>query len=117
MVKVKDVVKAADVNWLAYFEGIQKQCPWSLAAWIKSEITVSKWQGKSQPLGTQQARIYVTPKLNQRRLKKLCKTLDHGSDEWLWSYPSYGRFATPVAVLIQQDRDRLKNIRSKLSTE
>lgn len=115
MVKVK--VKAADVNWSAYFEGIQKQCPWSLAAWRQGEITVSKWTGTREPLGTQQARIYITKSLNQRRLKKLCKTLDHGEDEWLWSYPNYGRFATPVAVLIQQDRARLKNLRSKLSTE
>ena len=111
MAKVK--VKAADVNWSEYFEGIQKQCPWSLAAWTKGEITVTKWQGLSQPLGTMQARIYLTHSLNQRRLKKLCKTLDHGADEWLWSYPGLGPFATPVAVLIQQNRARLTELRQK----
>jgi hypothetical protein len=112
---VKVRVKAADVNWLEYFEGIQKQCPWSLVAWRQGEITVTKWQGTAQPLGTQQARMYVTPNLNQRRLKKLCKTLDHGEDEWLWSYPSYGPYATPVAVLIQQSRSRLRELREKLN--
>jgi hypothetical protein len=110
---VRAKVKAADVNWSEYFEGIRKQCPWSLAAWTKGEITVSKWQGSSQPLGTMQARMYVTPTLNQRRLKKLCKTLDHGADEWLWSYPNYGPYATPVAVLIQQSRARLTELRQK----
>lgn len=115
MAKVKDVVKAADVNWLAYFEGIQKQCPWSLAAWTKGEITVSKWQGHTEPLGNQQARMYVTPTLNQRRLKKLSKTLDHGEDEWLWSYPGFGPFATPVPVLIQQNRSKLNELREKLN--
>ena len=111
MAKVK--VKAADVNWSEYFEGIKKQCPWSLTAWTKGEITVSKWQGHTEPLGNQQARIYITNSLNQRRLKKLCQQLDHGSDEWLWSYPGYGRFATPVPVLIQQDRQQLTELRSK----
>ena len=111
MVRAK--VKAADVNWSEYFEGIHKQCPWSLAAWTKGEITMSKWTGSSQPLNNLQARIYLTKTLNQRRLKKLCKTLDHGSDEWLWSYPSYGPYATPVAVLIQQSRARLTELRQK----
>ena len=110
---VKVVVKAADVNWLEYFEGIKTQCPWSLAAWRQGLITVSKWTGSKEPLGNQQARMYVTPNLNQRRLKKLCRQLDHGADEWLWSYPGYGKFATPVAVLIQQDRQYLNTLRKK----
>jgi hypothetical protein len=110
---VRAKVKAADVNWSEYFEGIKQQCPWSLAAWRQGEITVSKWTGSSQPLNNLQARIYLTKTLNQRRLKKLCKTLDHGSDEWLWSYPGLGPYATPVAVLIQQNRARLSELRQK----
>jgi hypothetical protein len=34
--------------------------------------------------------------------------------EWLFSYPGYGEFATPVKVLIQQNRAELTMIRDKL---
>jgi hypothetical protein len=35
--------------------------------------------------------------------------------EWLFSYPGYGDYATPVKVLIQQDRARLGKLREQLS--
>jgi hypothetical protein len=35
--------------------------------------------------------------------------------EWLFSYPGYGPFATPVAVLIQQNRKQLNQLRSQLT--
>jgi len=37
--------------------------------------------------------------------------------EWLYSYPGYGEFATPVKVLIQQNRSTLNNLRSQLGVE
>jgi hypothetical protein len=37
--------------------------------------------------------------------------------EWLYSYPGYGEFATPVSVLIQQNRKELKNLRTQLGVE
>jgi hypothetical protein len=33
--------------------------------------------------------------------------------EWLFSYPGYGLYATPVPVLIQQNRQQLNQIRDK----
>jgi len=35
--------------------------------------------------------------------------------EWLFSYPGYGDFATPVKVLIQQNRKQLNDLRNRLS--
>jgi hypothetical protein len=35
--------------------------------------------------------------------------------EWLFSYPGYGEFATPVKVLIQQNRKQLNDLRNRLS--
>ena len=103
------------VNWLEYFESIRKQCPWSLAAWQQNKIGITKWQGEIIDLGPLEARVYVTKGLNPRRLKKLSRDLDQGTYEWLWSYPGYGKFATPVFCLIQQDRNRLQQLRSKQS--
>jgi hypothetical protein len=39
---------------------------------------------------------------------------DDQESEWLFSYPGYGEFATPVKVLIQQNRKTLDNLRNKL---
>jgi hypothetical protein len=39
---------------------------------------------------------------------------DDQQSEWLFSYPGYGEFATPVKVLIQQNRAELTMIRDKL---
>jgi hypothetical protein len=46
----------------------------------------------------------------------LAKALDHGEDEWLFSYPKYGEYATPVKVLIQQNRARLSQLRTQLES-
>jgi hypothetical protein len=34
--------------------------------------------------------------------------------EWLYSYPGYGEYATPVSVLIQQNRKELTRLRTQL---
>ena len=109
------MVKAVDANWEEYFSMIQKVCPWSWAAWQQNKIGITKWTNKVIDLGSLEARVYVTKGLNPRRLKKLCRDLDQGTYEWLWSYPGYGKFATPRFCLIQQDRRRLNEIRSKMS--
>ena len=108
-----DVVKAADVNWEGYFLKIKQRCPWSWAAWHRGLVDIVKYNKNWKPLGVYQARIHIV-KLNKRRLKKLCKQLDQGEYEWLWSEPSYGKYATPVACLIQQDRQQLNDIRKRL---
>jgi len=42
---------------------------------------------------------------------------DDQENEWLYSYPGYGDYATPVSVLIQQNRKQLNNIREKLDND
>lgn len=108
------MVKAADVDWGEYFLSIQTQCPWSLTSWTKGLIEIKTWHGDLEELGEYRARVYVVKGHNKRRLKKLCDKLDHGEYEWLWSYPGYGPYATPVACLIQQRRSDLAYLRTKL---
>jgi hypothetical protein len=90
-------------------------CPWSLPAWQQGRIDIVKTK-TIRPLGNYTARIYILD-LTRRRLKKLCKLRDHGVDEWLWSEPSNGRYAAPVACLIQQDRATLTRLRNKSGSE
>jgi hypothetical protein len=111
----EDVARShQSVDWGQYFLSIESQCPWSLMAWAKGKIDIVNWCGQVKALDVYRARVYVVKNTNRRRLKKLCKKLDHGECEWLWSTPGYGQFATPVPVLIQQNRRDLSNIRSQL---
>ena len=108
------MVKAAVVDWNQYFLDIESQCPWSLMAWVKGKIDITEWRGQALSLDQHRARVYVVKPMTRRRLKKLCKSLDHGPDQWLWSYPNYGAYSTPVPVLIQQRRHELDAIRKHL---
>jgi len=111
------VVKARShqsVDWGSYFLSIQTECPWSLTAWAKGKIDIAQWSGKVVDLGDYRARVYTVKSLNKRKLKKLADKLDLGLCEWLWSYPGYGQFSTPVPVLIQQRRAELTMIRQRL---
>lgn len=115
MVERKKAAASVAVNWAEYFQSIKESCPWSLAAWRRNQISVQRWQGEPLPLEPFLARVYIVD-LNPRRLKKLCARLDRESsqDEWLWSHPRYGGDSTPVPVLIQQNRNKLENIRKTL---
>jgi hypothetical protein len=115
------VVKAKShqsVNWSAYFESIQKECPWSLAAWRKGLIDIVEYQGQRIPLGLYSARMYVIT-APDATVVAIAQGLDYDDleCEWLYSYPGYGEFATPVSVLIQQNRKELTNLRSQLGVE
>ena len=101
-----------NVDWQKYFEHIKPVCPWSGAAWKKGEIKVKLWDGKTEELGNNQAIIYICKGYNRRRLKKLCKKLDVSLEyEWLWSEPTHGEYASPIPILIQQDRRKLFDLR------
>jgi len=102
------------VNWLEYFESIQQECPWSLAAWRKGLIDIVEYQGQRIPLGLYSARMYVLSAPDST-VTAIAQGLDYDDQEceWLWSYPGYGEFATPVSVLIQQNRKTLEQLRSK----
>ena len=108
------------VNWYDYFKSIRDQCPWSYRAYLKGEIGIELWTDtdRIEPLGLLQARMYVVDYPNniiEAMAEELnCDDLDC---EWLFSYPGYGDYATPVPVLIQQDRKTLESLRSKLDGE
>jgi len=108
------------VDWLAYFESIQRECPWSLAAYRKDLIDIVDWvPGKTIPgLGVYSARMYVVD-YPDSIIEAMATELDSSDAEceWLYSYPGYGEFATPVKVLIQQNRSTLNNLRSQLGVE
>lgn len=111
--KRKRLQDVAEADWTRYFESIKRWCPWSLVAWNQGLISITKWN-KPEPLGSNEARVYWAD-LNPRRLKKLCTKLDNADTEceWLWSHPNFGGRSTPIPVLIQQDRARLRELREK----
>ena len=106
------------VDWLAYFESIQLECPWSLAAWRKGLIDIVEYQGQRIPLGLYSARMYLIS-APDATVTAIAQGLDYDDQEceWLYSYPGYGEFATPVSVLIQQNRSTLNNLRTQLGVE
>lgn len=101
------------VDWAAYFKSIRVECPWSHSAYARGLIDIVQYQGQVIPLGQYQARVYVVD-ASDSELEALSCALDHGEDEWLFSYPGYGAWATPVRVLIQQNRAELNQIRKSL---
>jgi hypothetical protein len=105
------------VNWYQYFKGIRKECPWSYSAYIHGLIDIVPWAPKQTipPLGQYQARMWLVNYPNSIVEAMACELDSSDSQhEWLFSYPGYGEYATPVAVLIQQDRKTLADLRSKL---
>ena len=114
-----DVVKVRShqsVDWLAYFESIQTECPWSLAAYKRNLIDIVEYTGVQLPIGDYSARMY-TVSAPDATVEAIAQGFDHVDSEceWLYSYPGYGEFATPVSVLIQQPRRVLDALRQKLS--
>ena len=106
------------VNWLEYFESIQQECPWSLRAYKQDLIDIVNWCDSAtlEPLGKFHARMYIVD-LPDNIVEAMATELDcdDQESEWLFSYPGYGEFATPVKVLIQQNRKQLNDLRTRLS--
>ena len=105
------------VNWYDYFKSIREECPWSYAAYIKGLIHIENWSDTDtlEPLGKYQARMYIVD-YPDSIVEAMATELDcqDQESEWLFSYPGYGDFATPVKVLIQQNRKQLNDLRAKL---
>ena len=103
------------VDWYQYFKSIRTECPWSYSAYIHNKIEICEYQGVVKPLGDLEARIYIV-NAPTATVESLAAGLDYENrqDEWLFSYPGYGPYATPVPVLIQQNRSKLNELRSKL---
>ena len=104
------------VDWYHYFKSIREECPWSYQAYLQGKIDIVEYTGDVIPLGKYDARMYLVH-APPETVEALAYALDRGPDEWLFSYPGYGEFATPVAVLIQQDRARLNELRNKLGED
>ncbi len=102
------------VDWYQYFKSIRSQCPWSYAAYLKGQIHITEYQGVRLPLGQYQARMYIV-NAPDSTVVALAQGLDYDDTEceWLYSYPGYGEYATPVSVLIQQNRKQLQELREK----
>ena len=102
------------VDWLAYFKSIQKECPWSYAAYQKNKIDIVTYEGVRLPLGDYSARMYVIT-APDATVVAIADGLDYEDTEyeWLYSHPGYGEFATPVRVIIQQWRSELNTIRQQ----
>jgi hypothetical protein len=101
------------VDWSSYFKHIRTECPWSYSAYTRGLIDIVHYKGDILPLGPYQARVYIVD-LDAVQVEALAKALDYGLDEWLFSYPGYGDWATPTAVLIQQNRAELNQIRAAI---
>ncbi len=106
------------VEWYSYFKSIRSECPWSYHAYLNGLIHIENWSDcdRLEPLGKYQAKMYIVD-LPDNVVEAMAQELncDDQECEWLFSYPGYGEFATPVKVLIQQDRSRLNELRSKLA--
>lgn len=103
------------VDWYSYFKSIREQCPWSYAAYLKGKIDIKEYQGVRLPLGDYSARMYIVY-APDATVVSIAEGLDYEDKEyeWLYSYPGYGDYATPVSVIIQQWREELNRIRNQL---
>jgi len=102
------------VDWYAYFKSIRTECPWSYAAYLKGKIDIREYKGEKLPLGDFSARMYII-NAPDATVTAIAEGFDYEDTkyEWFYSYPGYGRYATPVSVIIQQSRSQLQDIRSR----
>lgn len=100
------------VKWEEYFHKIRVVCPWSWAAWKKGLIDFTHYDQGVVDLQGYEARVYLLDR-KPRLLKKIETRLNEQreNEEWLHSHPSFGPMATPVPVLIQQDKAHLAMVR------
>ncbi len=103
-------------SWTDYFKKISDVCPWSLEAWNNNEIRVFEEFEEVRPLIGKKAHLYLLPDFSDDELYELAEDLDelYKEYEFLWSHPDFtkgGNRATPVPVLIQQDRQLLEYLR------
>ena len=111
---MEKVVNRQSVDWYEYFKSIRSECPWSYKAYTQGKVDIVQWRGEVTALGDFEARVYVID-AEDSEVEALAEALDYGEDEWLFSYPKYGEYATPVKVLIQQNRRRLSELRERLN--
>lgn len=105
-----------NVDWKTYFEKISDVCPWSLEAYNNGEIQFFEEDVAIRNLGKSKANLYILPDIEVDDIYELAEDLDdlYSEYEFLWSHPDYtkgGDRATPVPVIIQQDKAQLEYLR------
>ena len=105
-----------DVDWKSYFERISNACPWSLEAYKKNEIQFFEGDIIIRDLSKSKANLYILPDIDVNDIYELAEELEelYSEYEFLWSHPDYtkgGNRATPVPVIIQQDKAELEYLR------
>ena len=102
------------VDWEQYFKSIQKVCPWSYESFLAGKIKITS-QNIVQDLLDYDAIVYQV-NMSIDKLDKFVERLNDSQEEceFLWSHPDHskgGNNQTPVAVIIQQDRKFLEELR------
>jgi len=102
------------IDWEKYFQSIQRVCPWSLESYLAGRIKITK-QDIIQDLKEYDAIVYQVD-MSVDDLDEFVEKLNDSQEEYefLWSHPDHtkgGNNQTPVAVIIQQDRKFLEELR------
>ena len=102
------------VDWEKYFRSIQKVCPWSYESFLAGKIKITT-QNIVQDLKEYDAIVYQVD-MSIDELDNFVEKLNDIQEEceFLWSHPDHtkgGNNQTPVAVVIQQDRKFLEELR------
>ena len=105
-----------NVSWKAYFERISDACPWSLEAYNNDEIQFFQEINTIRSLENNKANLYILSNFSIDDIYELAEQLDELYEEYefLWSHPDFtkgGNRATPVPVIIQQDKAQLEYLR------
>ena len=117
MQRKEDKSVQRNVDWKAYFKKISNVCPWSLEAYDNGEIQFFEDDLAIRDLGNNKANIYIfTEGYSDDDLYEITEELNnmYVEYEFLWSHPEYtkgGNRATPVPVIIQQDKAHLEYLR------
>ena len=101
--------------WQTYFQKIKDVCPWSWEAWQNGKIKITQLN-EIIPLGEYEAILYIVGNVDEDSLDDYVESLneEYTEYEFLWSHPTHtkgGKNQTPIAVVIQQDRRVLENLR------
>tara|TARA_R100001460_G_scaffold90344_1_gene131916 strand:+ start:130 stop:513 length:384 start_codon:yes stop_codon:yes gene_type:complete len=117
----KAKVAKEDSEWVKYFARIRNVCPWSYR--LMDSILV--WENDETCLSTIaclfpktkfEAFVFVYKNKTAKQLEQLADKMNskYTHSEFLWSHPNEGGDSTHVPCLIQQDRDKLTQLRENL---
>lgn len=112
------------MNWLDYFRKIQYVCPWSYESFVQGKTKIVPFDPDilvlmemNWDIEPWEVILYVVSDLTLDEIDDFVARRNDCQEkcEYLWSHPSYskgGNNQTPVPVIIQQDRQRLMELRN-----